>query len=128
MTWKIGVLWGILLTVVEWLGYLAARGGVAWATQAVSILSVVLLVYVGNSVFRITRRVLPALLTTLLSALMAGFFGTLASFLVPGAGVLNVIESALSDALLFGLLGVLLGLIGALWARIGLIVKRGAQR
>ncbi|MDA8344358.1 MAG: hypothetical protein M0Z66_02620 [Thermaerobacter sp.] len=128
MTWKLGVLWGILITVVEWLGYLAQRGGVDWAAKPLLLVTLALFVYVGYSAFRINRRVIPSLLTSLLAGLIAGFFSALALFLAPGQGFLSVIQQSLMTAFSAGLFAVLLGAIGALWARVGYVTQRGAPK
>ncbi len=128
MTWKIGLLWGILLTVVEWLGTLTQRGGVTWAAEPVLILTLALFIYVGYSVFRMTRSIIAAILTSLLSGIIAGFFGALALFLSPNLGVLNVLQQALMTAFSAGLFAVLLGLMGALWARIGFVMRGDVRK
>ncbi len=127
MTWKLGVLWGILLTVVEWLGYLGQRGGVAWSAKPLLIATLAIFVYVGYSAFRAVPRFIPVLLTSLLAGMIAGFFSALALFLTPGQTVLGVFEQALMTAFSSGLFAVLLGTIGALWARMGMVARGGGR-
>lgn len=128
MTWKLGALWGVLLTVVEWLGYLAQNGGLGWAAKPMLLLTLVLFAYVGYSAFRMSQRFGQALLTSMLAGLIAGLFGSVGIFLTPRQTMLADAEQLLQVAFSSGMFAVLLGTIGALWARMGLVAKGGLRK
>lgn len=112
------MLWGVLLTIIEWLAYLAAKGGLAQSAVWAGIISLAVYGYVGYSAFKLSGRPVQAMLTAMLAGLVSGFLGSLTLLLEPHvkllAGLVLVIENGFATALF----AVALGAVGVSVARL----------
>lgn len=120
MSWKLGMLWGILLTIIEWLGFLAARGGLPQASVgiALALLQLAVYGYVGFSAFRISGSSVQAMLTAMLAGILTGIFGSLTLFLTPHQSALASVVPILDSGFATALFGVALGGVGVTVARL----------
>lgn len=115
MKWKLGAVWGVLLTLVQWLDYLASRGGLAYAQRWVLVITVAVFAYVGYSTYRMTKSFAQAAMTAMLSGFITGLLGSLPLFFgLPSAQALFEVSVAGFATAIYGLV---LGSIGSLWAR-----------
>lgn len=115
MNWKLGAVWGVLLTLVQWLEYLAARGGFAGAQQWVLVITLGVFAYIGFSTYRLTRSFTNAGLTTMLGGFVVGLLGSLTLFFDHPALTAfgGVVESGFATAIY----GLVVGTFGSFWAR-----------
>ncbi len=118
MSWKLGMLWGILLTIIEWLGYLAARGGLPEAPTWVSLLTLAVFGYVGYTAFRASGSFVQATLTAMLAGIVAGILGSFTLFLAPQANVLGSVVLIIETGFATALFALALGAVGVTVARV----------
>ncbi len=122
MSWKLGMLWGVLLTIIEWLGYLAARGGLSQSGVGVALALLQLAVYgyIGYSAFKISDSSVQAMLTAMLAGLLTGLLGSLPIFLTPHQKTLESLVAILESGFATAIFGVALGGVGVTISRLRL--------
>jgi hypothetical protein len=118
MSWKLGVLWGILLTIIEWLGYLAARGGLPQSTVWVSLLTLVVFGYIGYSAFKVSGSWVQSILTAMLAGIITGILGSLTFFLEPKQSALSSIVLIVETGFATAVFALALGAVGVTVSRI----------
>ena len=127
MSWKLGVLWGILLTIIEWLGFLAARGGLPGATTWISLLTLAVFGYIGYSAFKVSGSSVQAILTSMLAGIMTGMLGSLTFFLVPKENALGSVVLIVETGFATAVFALALGAVGVTVARVQQGFRRSKQ-
>ncbi len=118
MSWKLGMLWGILLTIIEWLGYLAANGGLPQAPTWVSLLTLAVFGYIGYTAFRASGSSVQAILTAMLAGIVTGLLGSLTFFLVPKVNALGSVVLIIETGFATAVFALALGAVGVTVARV----------
>ncbi len=118
MSWKLGMLWGVLLTIIEWLGFLAARGGLPQSTVWVSLLTLAVFGYIGYSAFNLSGSSVQAMLTAMLAGIVTGILGSLTSFLEPKVNPLSDVVAILEAGFATAVFAFALGAVGVSVARL----------
>lgn len=118
MNWKLGAVWGVILSIIQWLEYLAAQGGFSGAAQLGAIITLGTFAYIGYSTYRLVRKFTQVALTTMLVGFIVGILGTLPLFFERGAAesLLGIALAAFATAIY----GLVLGSLGSFWARMQL--------
>lgn len=115
MKWKLGMVWGVLLTLVQWLEYLATRGGFAGAQQWVLVITLGVFAYIGYSTYRMTKSFTNASLTAMLSGFVVGALGSLTLFF--DHPVLTAFGDIVVGGFAAAIYGLVVGTFGSFWAR-----------
>ena len=117
------MLWGILLTIITWLGFLAGRGGLPQSGIWVSLITLAVFGYIGYTAFRLSGSSVQAILTAMLAGIITGLLGTLTLFLEPKVNALGTVVVIVENGFAAALFALVLGAVGAVVARIQMGVR-----
>ena len=118
MSVKMGAIWGGVLAALTWLSYFLQRLGVKSSDlQFLGIIVLAVFALVGFSAYKRVHRLVPSMLTALVTGIVYGCFGRLVIFTVPlpsiGAGMVNVLSAMFTS----GVIAMAIGSMGAMWGR-----------
>lgn len=111
------MLWGILLTIIAWLGFLAGRGGLPQGSVWAFLITLAVFGYIGYTAFKVSGSSVQAILTAMLAGIVTGLLGALTLFLEPKANALGVLANIAENGFATAVFALVLGAVGATVAR-----------